>query len=153
MRMPERLADGTVRGWRTWSVRRFKSGRVYLVSFIGLPREAWPRGVIDARCLLECDTLMDPECMCGVYAFHDLATFWQHRVEMPPRDPFRVVGEVCGWGRVNVHEHGWRAEFAMVRALWTQDVPPEEAQLLGQYYDVPVGSIADLPGGTEDRWS
>jgi hypothetical protein len=111
--------------------------------------------VVEAECLFECDELMSPDCSCGAYAFTDFDFCWTEfeeivallRVRTGRFADFLVpkaVGEVCGWGRVNLHEHGWRSEFAMVRRLWTADLTPEHNALLGQFYGVTVCDFDEL---------
>ena len=150
---PARFADGTVRGWRSWLVGISRVHGPRLVSYNGFPRESWPR-VIEARCLLECDTLLSPDCSCVVYAVTDFDFCWaefEEIVAQPrPGGKFKdflvpkAVGEVCGWGRVNLHEHGWRSERAMVRRLWTAAMTPEHNAALGRFYGVTVRDFEEL---------
>lgn len=71
-------------------------------------------------------------CLCGLQGYYRL----QHAVaeHVSSRDQ-SVVGAVLGWGRVYLHEQGWRAEWAQPLALTyvgraTQPIQ-RTAQLLG----------------------
>jgi hypothetical protein len=51
-----------------------------------------------------------PGCSCGIYAYHS------------PQQPMGpIVGTVIGWGAVEVHHDGWRAQHAAVSALLAFD--------------------------------
>ena len=63
----------------------------------------------------------DRRCRCGIYAFRS-----EQRAlgEAPPPShwhslwgDYTVLGEVALWGKVVEHEHGYRAEHAMVQRL------------------------------------
>lgn len=81
-------------------------------------------------------------CHCGVYAFHTQESV-DERVMMG-RSPWMtgvqgigmeamVWGEVKLWGKVIVHEDGYRAEFAYPGELWCEDesLCPKVASLYG----------------------
>lgn len=81
-------------------------------------------------------------CYCGVYAFHTQESV-DERVMMG-RSPWMtgvqdigmeamVWGEVKLWGKVIVHEDGYRAEFAYPGELWCEDesLCPKVASLYG----------------------
>lgn len=59
------------------------------------------------------------KCDCGIYAFQQDP--W---LERPTGGPYRlwepdfcVIGQVAGWGRVVLHEEGWRASRAYPQSL------------------------------------
>jgi hypothetical protein len=64
----------------------------------GLAFECKTRGVHDTP---------QADCTCGVYASKSL----DHLRRLGHAEQ-RITGEVCLWGKVIEHEHGWRAEFA-----------------------------------------
>jgi len=134
---PERFADGTLRGWRTWATDS-DFPLVPLRSFNGAPGNAWPRGVLEARCLLDCGDVVRASCTCGIYAFsrpdhEELVEALHHSTRARA-----VLGEVSGWGQANLHEDGWRAEYVMIRRLWTRGFTSYEASRLADFYDVAV---------------
>lgn len=47
-----------------------------------------------------------PNCACGFYGYNDLAS-----------GQGGVTGAIAAWGRIEVHRHGFRAEYARVVAL------------------------------------
>lgn len=140
-------------GFRTWIPRY---GWV-LGALTG--RAAWVPGVNAARC----DPMAPGEhhahlhavpadgCHCGLYAFHEppegLFPGGSRRVT----DPEVVVGAVAGWGRVQVHAHGWRAERAVILALaWHETWPLKQrlatfraAKAYGASY-VHLGRLAEV---------
>jgi len=63
----------------------------------------------------------DRRCRCGIYAFRSEQRAWG---EAPAPSQwhslwgdYTVLGEVALWGKVVEHEHGYRAEHAMVQRL------------------------------------
>ena len=76
-----------------------------------------------------------------------------------------VAGAIIGWGRTALHEHGFRAQFAKLTALYYEptrrdrqraqslgdpdggEVPPRELQAIALRYEVPLcTSMPDLIG-------
>jgi hypothetical protein len=101
----------------------------------------------------------DPNCKCGLYAMHTID-------EVLERGALReneVLGAVVGWGAVEVHADGWRAERAMVVGLSTDSViyepywPTsdstckrqqryrEQVRALAKRYGVPAMEMNGLP--------
>lgn len=77
-------------------------------------QERWTRGVQVAHC--ERGTHPDPApakgCTCGIHAWY----------QPPPRGasaatPDYVAGAIVLWGKIELHAHGMRAQYAMVVAL------------------------------------
>ncbi|MDX8151071.1 hypothetical protein SK069_05665 [Patulibacter brassicae] len=63
------------------------------------------------------------DCDCGLYALHEPEWWygeggrWGGFVSLSSDDPDYVSGLVVGWGAVEVHHEGWRAEYARVAAI------------------------------------
>lgn len=126
-------------------------GAIDLPRLISLNGTAWNPGMaLEARCAHQprfpvADRVHDPDrvpnewCNCGIYAVRTAA-----ELAIPSsRDGERlIVGEVAPWGRVVVHERGYRAAFAYPRRLYyLEDLegplsPAAETGL--RLYSVPV---------------
>ncbi len=73
----------------------------------------------------------------GIYAFNDTSELLGFG---------NIQGEVWLWGRVEEHEHGYRAQYAYPKRLWaaTRHVPglprvsTEHMQAVGEHYGVPI---------------
>lgn len=82
----------------------------------------------------------DPECDCGLYAWHD----------MPGDTPAgsgvtRVLGAIVARGAVEVHQDGFRAQFARpVLFAYGGDDDREHVRALGRRHRVAVCAHADL---------
>lgn len=81
----------------------------------------------------------DPACHCGLYALHapEFMSRW-HQGE-----PLMVHGAVLGWGRLEVHHEGWRAQYAQpVMLAFDGDRQPynhcERVKALGEELCLPV---------------
>jgi hypothetical protein len=59
-----------------------------------------------------------------------------------------VLGEVSLWGKIVVHDQGYRAQYAYPKRLWVPARMPDNLTSLLEVYGVPVGSTED----TEFRW-
>lgn len=57
-----------------------------------------------------------PDCKCGLYAMHSIRQELQRAGRVAEEE---VLGAVVGWGAIEVHANGWRAQYAMVTALWS----------------------------------
>lgn len=101
-------------------------------------------------------------CDCGIYALH-APTFWYGTDRARPGLSFgqlaavwgltpeevHVAGLVVGWGRVEVHTDGFRAEFARVAAIAVPDGPDRRrdaalARAIAAEYQVPAVPQDDL---------
>jgi hypothetical protein len=71
----------------------------------------WHEPLMCARCLVHDHAAPDPECDCGVSAYH------QPDMRFSTVDFRGVSGIVTLWGRVEVHPDRMRAEYARVEAL------------------------------------
>lgn len=106
----------------------------------------------------------EPDCHCGLYAMHTI-----EEMVSDVRGPIKageVAGAVVGWGAMEVHEAGWRAQYARVVALACENLATcadmhrlggyepltldaarrrqETIRALGQRYGVPVVRPEDL---------
>jgi hypothetical protein len=90
--------------FRTWRVVDSELASPYL----GL---RWGAGVVEAQCAERGDGAPHPGCRCGIHAY------LEPRSALPEVDHRRVTGLVAGWGRLEVHPGGVRAQFARVQAL------------------------------------
>ena len=84
----------------------------------------------------------DPECQCGIYAYHrpGLRTYFGEH--------YWCEGVISAWGRLVVHADGWRAEHARVEALSLVD--PGDLRLaqalwiIAERLGVPVVAAGEL---------
>lgn len=124
-------ADAPIVGFRCWKAR-LTNGRVRLTSvYKDAPWDA--HRPIDAVCDLRTKHAAPSlRCSCGLYACYSLreAVLQGFGAEV-------VFGAVIGWGRVFLHENGWRAQTAQVVCFTPIGLPREE--------DVAVAAAAGLP--------
>jgi hypothetical protein len=78
-----------------------------------------------------CLPVANPFCECGFYALHRLeaATHYQG-----------VTGIVLGWGRISVHDSGWRSQWVEILALINTEGGKPDAILrsAAEQYGVPI---------------
>lgn len=67
----------------------------------------------------------DEECSCGLYSLRRPRREWFVRPELSV--PPRVIGAVASWGRMQVHDSGFRAEHACVIAIARHHAAAREA--------------------------
>lgn len=98
--------------WRTWALSGSSRGEDLLLRPVVTRGRAWlPREVAEARCERHwTHTPPELDCLCG---FHASPTFDVLRRTRCPA----VLGRVALWGRVIVHERGYRARFAYPQRL------------------------------------
>jgi hypothetical protein len=136
---------GPLVGWRAW-----RSPHFGLISFT--TSEPWPTSrPYEARCPLtgfpNHGIPPGPDCRCGIYVFADPGDARNLR----HFSRFGVYGPVLTWGRTQVHETGWRSEYARPLALvrprflspkrWRRmDLVLER---LGRQYGIPVLSFGE----------
>lgn len=117
-------------GYRAWRIR---DGEL-------IPRHRgvgpWQPGVNKARC--QKVIWHEPphsDCMCGLYAYHELLA----TIETPAVGYETVTGAVVGWGAMEVYRDGWRSQFARIVALLDQREHQRKqlARVCGRY-DVPL---------------
>lgn len=95
-------------GWRAWHIG---DGTIGLRSMTS--PETWPADQpIRATCLLDRWRLGHrapaPDCHCGIYAFAGPSEASAIRLGYR----IAVYGPVLMWGRTQVHETGWRSQYA-----------------------------------------
>jgi hypothetical protein len=121
-RAPDALEP--VLAWRVWFVKRCEDGRHRLDSVIH--HCEWPtRHELSAACLTTRGAVAKRhfaplrQCQCGVYGAATLERLDNYLGQgLGPAPRLQVVGIVRLWGRVLVHEHGWRASHAYPARLW-----------------------------------
>jgi hypothetical protein len=98
-------------GYRFWGI--LKDGTLIPIGDLG--HDKWTYGVNHSYCYdSECPGMEN--CECGFYAFREIPPLklWSN-LEM--RISGFVMGSVIGWGKVTLHETGWRSEYAKPIAL------------------------------------
>jgi hypothetical protein len=110
----ERAPDGIepIRAWRVWKVH-LRRGEVTLRSLTDVGgKTTWPVGAsLTARCRFHAHAAPARECRCGLYALRS------RDAALRLAGQGAVIGEVLLWGRVVEHQHGYRAEHAVIRQL------------------------------------
>ena len=163
----EPLVPGVVHGLRTWGLSLDREGRPGL---IGYGHTRWESGGRPTRgdCLPgDGEPKVHPTgspvpaagCACGLYASHPWARDPNSdflRVDGMGLEPDDVFGVVEAWGRMEVHEDGFRAEYARPIALFARsgadlewDVPNDR---MAEEYDcelIRVGSVEELAAELE----
>ena len=110
------LIPGTLRGYRVWGVEvPRKGGAVKLHPVHQNVGTAWKPGENVATCAswTEEHATPDQNCTCGFYASYTMNGLLTGTV--------RVVGVVEGYGRVMLHETGFRAEKMVIKAVQMYD--------------------------------
>lgn len=115
------LVPGPIHGIRVWSIHGEGGGAGLAGMFQETP---WPpRRPFQARCADEHSATGHEapvrDCACGIYAFHPSERalrggFVDFAQATPPN---AIAGIVAAWGRVELYEDGFRAQYAQVRAL------------------------------------
>lgn len=92
-----------------------------------------------------------PLCNCGLYAYHDLLMCVGHWSSYF----IGGFGIIRGWGRMQLHPNGWRAQYAEVLALISGQPTPEHAAVkfwrpqtigyLAKEFQVPVVPFDAFP--------
>jgi hypothetical protein len=122
---PPALIPGRVHGLREWlvSTRGFTSSDVYLASSYN--GELWHPRVTGANCT-EASFLREvfgereghdaphAECGCGLYAYHPAPEL---SASLARSKSGLIGGIVEAWGRIELHEQGFRGQFARPLAL------------------------------------
>lgn len=154
---PDRLSC-EVLGYRQWKVNADMRLSSAVISTV------WEPGVNEAHCAPEGGAVLyqhfmmelPPEsshdapqkgCHCGFYALHK-PTFWydEHDSYLSAKGDQAVSGLVAGWGRVEVHHEGFRAQYARVVAI---AAPKDKrgallARAVADEYGVPCVPRAEL---------
>jgi hypothetical protein len=166
-REPEPLVPGVVQGLRTWGLAL---DRHSVPGLIGYGQTRWASGgePTVATCVTEHGRergehsgLAAPTegCTCGLYANHPWARDPNSdflRVDGMGLEPDEVFGVVEAWGRIEVHEDGFRAEFARPIALFAKtgaelawDVPSEGMAAEYRCELIRVDSVEELAAKLE----
>lgn len=131
---------GVLRGYRSWQLDGQLDGNVALLLPITGRRPVWRPGKNTAKCSYS--GLGHPApyagCTCGLYAMHT-----------PSRGIYNVpvVGTIKAYGKVILHEEGFRAEYAEIEGLILHPVSdtPLLRKVLRLFYQVPIfNSAAEL---------
>ena len=118
-------------GLRRWQL--YLEGSRWRLGSLNQPIIWAPGEAMEAACIHHDFMEDDPEnhdppgagCRCGIYAFHpfgDAAEAFEEDVDAPEPGYARAVGwTICGvlsaWGRIEVHQEGFRAQRARLEAL------------------------------------
>jgi hypothetical protein len=119
----EPLIAGVIHGVRKWEVGRDRKGNPRLLGFTDSAWQPWGRPTI-AACLSKSGSSLhhrngEPapatNCTCGLYAHHPWARSYIEDYDLlagvSPEDDW-LVGVVEAWGHLEIHEDGFRAQFA-----------------------------------------
>ncbi len=149
-----RDAADPVVGWRYWQLSP-DGARLRSVS---QRRFEWaPDRPLRAACVAGGHGAPDAECNCGIYGARDIVTLREHGLCLTP--DVLVVGQVSLWGRIIVHEHAYRAEYAHPKTLSLVRETVDEAPLRRIHerlaaYGVPVdtttleGTVGEISAAT-----
>jgi hypothetical protein len=143
-------------GWRIWILlipaMMAQKGHRSRVLLHSLNHEVWsPRKPFKAGCKESLRRFgrhgVAPEssCRCGIYAIKGIEQILSlsHFSLFGP-----VLGEVSLWGKIVVHDGGYRAQYAYPKSLWVLGRMPDNLVSQLDVYGVPVGSTQD----SEFRW-
>ena len=152
------VVPGRIHGVRLWTVT-LGCGSMALC---GLNGSAWTAGgePTRARCspFISHSSRDDPghapapDCTCGLYSMHP----WPEQTSEIARSllggsdlAIPVMGIVEAWGRIEVHEDGFRAEYARPHSLvlFTDSSPDDYAEILAGPRRGPTGRRDPRPGG------
>lgn len=106
-------------GWRWFDLGR--DGSLRSVNGIIWP----PNEPLAARCEFgksdhPVAAVPDLECGCGCWAFYDPEDAWSLQAGWGYFANAKVFGIIEAWGGIVEHEHGFRAQYAEVRAVYIQ---------------------------------
>jgi hypothetical protein len=87
-----------------------------------------------------------PECVCGLYSWRRPPQEWFRRPELSA--PPSVIGAVASWGRMQVHDTGFRAEHACVVTIAYDEAigrePRERLERIAHRYRVELVPLGEL---------
>lgn len=140
------LGDGTIvdaiTGYRTW-IAMPRSEGVFLRSVYTQTR--WDVDMpLHEKCLcgsIHGCTFGARIHTCGIYAYRS-----SHEDELLPwLGNQQVIGEVALWGKVRIHERGYRAEWAKIKAIYTRSTLDDDQKSLrrraAETYGVPLVTV------------
>lgn len=103
----------------------------------------------------------DEDCTCGIYAVKTLSLLVEENAIASCRrldwiQDRLVLGAVDLWGKVVIHERGYRAQFARPTQLWANPAFAGYTHTLETKYQIPVSAppwpqILEMAGTWEDR--
>ena len=123
------LFAGRIHGIRVWQLG-WVNGDAYLEGFNGAEWVARGRPTV-AACRRSGRRSLHRaphhDCACGLYATHPDSAWFAFGLLYRKRTPplARIAGIVEAWGRVELHEDGFRAEFARPVAVALVGAPAE----------------------------
>lgn len=89
------------------------------------------------------------DCACGLHAYHAAASLPDVQL------PCRVVGAVTAWGQLQVHENGFRAEYAEPVALaygaYTSQTMKRHLRRVAERYGVPLVPFRKLAAAAAEH--
>jgi hypothetical protein len=114
-----------IAGVRTWRVAPTMWARMGGLLWASAMLEPWTTGEDHvAHCHHDPGHVPPADgCACGVYAYYTPMSVLWHRGSL--EDPYHVSGVVSGWDEMLLLEHGWRAQFGRVEALFDHPLMPE----------------------------
>ncbi len=151
------VVPGVIHGLRRWQL--YLEGSRWRLGSLNQPIIWAPGEAMEAACIHHDFMEDDPEnhdppgagCRCGIYAFHpfgDAAEAFEEDVDAPEPGYARAVGwTICGvlsaWGRIEVHQEGFRAQRARLEALflpsnWAGSAYHEAIEAVARLYGVPA---------------
>jgi hypothetical protein len=108
------LVAGELYGLRIWP--RFARPRLRALAFDVM----WPDGgrALEATCQRKhSHRAPATSCVCGIYAWHPTPHAQQEAFEVAEQEGEQVAGLIAAWGEVEVHETGFRAQYARPTAF------------------------------------
>ena len=119
----EPLIAGVIHGVRKWEVDHDRKGNPRLLGYADFAWQPWGRPTI-AACHARYDSSFNhpngepapaTRCTCGLYAHHPWARSpvedYDLLAGVSPEDDW-LVGVVEAWGQIEIHEDGFRTQFA-----------------------------------------
>ncbi len=156
---PPSLVAGPIHGLREWPIYTVAGGDGLWLGTTAAP-VLWPK---DRPAKAEC-TRCDASdhapparnCSCGLYALHPIAPAARRFLNARAGGAAGMsVGLIKAWGTIEVHEDGFRAEYARPEALILVEDPRgaglnrvhvEQCKRLADAYDVPILEFEDVSG-------
>lgn len=141
--LPHGAPDGApdyfdlVAGVRTWRVANTMWARMggYLWSWSML--DCWRKGEEwkQAECRVG-HRIPGDDCRCGIWAFFDLQTMAKELSPLSrPGEPYEYVSGIIGaGGDIVVHELGFRAQYAKVLAIFSDEWPTPKEEIAMMYH-------------------
>lgn len=122
--------------WRLWAVCQCRLRSVSV-------HEAWPPRV---AAIGQCrrpgvvHSAPEPHCSCGLHALREVIPPSRALVtrDLFARMDFVAFGQVALWGRVEAHQHGYRAQYAYPAWVRVLDGPEVLCHDLQELYGIPV---------------